>query len=105
MLQPLLFLDRSQKDLSKNIWVIALIVNRFRDKRKKRNETETILLELGRSLRSPFSRKRTRIIRCIECPSRQCKVKIKIALRRRSLTFVVHIRDVNKSNHYPKTPV
>src|SRR5277367_7165971 len=41
LLQPThTFLDRSRKDLSKNIWVVALIVYRFRDKRKKRNGTK-----------------------------------------------------------------
>ena len=30
------FLERSRKDLSKNVWVVASIVNRFRDKRQKR---------------------------------------------------------------------
>src|SRR5277367_5867868 len=29
------FLERSQKDLSKNVWVVASIVYRFRDNRKK----------------------------------------------------------------------
>src|SRR5277367_5228734 len=29
------FLERSRKDLSGNIWVVALIVYRFRDKRQK----------------------------------------------------------------------
>src|SRR5277367_4432270 len=29
------FLERSRKDLSGNVWVVALIVNRFRDKRQK----------------------------------------------------------------------
>ena len=28
------FLERSFRALSKNVWVVALIVNRFRDKRK-----------------------------------------------------------------------
>src|SRR5277367_1178816 len=59
------FLERSFRDLSNNVWVVALIVYRFRDTRKKhsflvfyeinakngteRNETETILLKWGRS--------------------------------------------------------
>src|SRR5277367_1742634 len=30
------FLKRSFRDLSKNVWVVALIVYRFRDKRQKR---------------------------------------------------------------------
>src|SRR5277367_2057996 len=43
------FLERSRKDLSENIWVVALIVNRFKDKRKKQNETKMILLKWGLS--------------------------------------------------------
>src|SRR5277367_4798296 len=39
----------TRKDLTKNVWVLALIVYRFRDKRKKRNETEMILLKWGLS--------------------------------------------------------
>ena len=35
MLQPIHFRKRSRKNLSENVWVVALIVNRFRDKRKK----------------------------------------------------------------------
>src|SRR5277367_3799757 len=37
MLQPILhtLIEISFRGLSKNIWVVALIVNRFRDKRKK----------------------------------------------------------------------
>src|SRR5277367_1341140 len=29
--------ERSRKDLSENVWVVALIVNRFQDKRQKQN--------------------------------------------------------------------
>src|SRR5277367_551343 len=35
MLQPHTFLESSRKDLSENVWVATLIVNRFRDKRQK----------------------------------------------------------------------
>src|SRR5277367_2905433 len=35
MLQPLHFRERSRKDLSKNVWVVASIFYRFRDKRQK----------------------------------------------------------------------
>src|SRR5277367_613783 len=33
-----IFLERSFRDLCKKVWVVALILNRFRDKRKKKTE-------------------------------------------------------------------
>ena len=40
------FLERSRKDLPRNICVVALIVNRFRDKRKKH---QCVFLRLSRN--------------------------------------------------------
>ena len=57
------FLETARKDLSKYVWVVALIVDRFRDKRKKktvRNETEMILLKWERSLKRLVTRVITR---------------------------------------------
>ena len=59
-----IFPERSFRDLSKNIWVVASIVNRFRDKRKKRNETETTLLKWGRSFNLMYTYRTVINIRC-----------------------------------------